>query len=80
MAAEGRTWRRGSARTLRSVNGAAAGWPRKAAARNMAYDLGPERQWGRGRMAAEGARARSYSATARGVNGAAAGWPRKACR
>ena len=41
------------ARGMRSFNGAAAGWPRKALAaeiRNAEREL----QWGRGRMAAEG--------------------------
>ena len=36
-----------------------------------------KRQWGRGRMAAEGAFVFSQSTTSSSVNGAAAGWPRK---
>ena len=38
------------------------------------------RQWGRGRMAAEG-RPQGYHPARHpgGVNGAAAGWPRKVC-
>ena len=36
-----------------SVNGAAAGWPRKVALAIM-LGIGTARQWGRGRMAAEG--------------------------
>ena len=41
--------------TTTSVNGAAAGWPRKAGSVGGSY-LGLSRQWGRGRMAAEGRR------------------------
>ena len=41
-------------------------------------DMPAARQWGRGRMAAEGARRWLARGEARGVNGAAAGWPRKA--
>ena len=72
----------GASRSSRSwqscVNGAAAGWPRKGYKRNYSSWL-TERQWGRGRMAAEG-RARVRRAGARNrVNGAAAGWPRKVC-
>ena len=37
-----------------SVNGAAAGWPRKVHARVAVWDRANRRQWGRGRMAAEG--------------------------
>ena len=37
-----------------SVNGAAAGWPRKAGERLADFIFWAERQWGRGRMAAEG--------------------------
>ena len=62
-----------------SVNGAAAGWPRKAAQHNPAYTAGKFRQWGRGRMAAEGRTMRyARDRTCPAVNGAAAGWPRKA--
>ena len=35
------------------------------------------RQWGRGRMAAEGPTPQRWACIASGVNGAAAGWPRK---
>ena len=45
-------------RTCTGVNGAAAGWPRKARAPGRHLQLGRERQWGRGRMAAEGRGAR----------------------
>ena len=38
-----------------SVNGAAAGWPRKASMGRMRVKPIFGRQWGRGRMAAEGA-------------------------
>ena len=38
------------------VNGAAAGWPRKAFWTTVGASEGDKRQWGRGRMAAEGVR------------------------
>ena len=60
-----------------SVNGAAAGWPRKVNVTCLVFGL-YLRQWGRGRMAAEGSPAPCYSAPTASVNGAAAGWPRKA--
>ena len=60
----------------RRVNGAAAGWPRKVLP--IAEALRPGwRQWGRGRMAAEGAGQGDLGAGVPRVNGAAAGWPRK---
>ena len=61
------------------VNGAAAGWPRKAPAPGSASST-MMRQWGRGRMAAEGCLACRPRSRRSGVNGAAAGWPRKAGR
>ena len=60
------------------VNGAAAGWPRKAFQGPHGGAVMAERQWGRGRMAAEGVdKSRCISLACRCVNGAAAGWPRK---
>ena len=53
MAAEGCFTLYAQSMTLASVNGAAAGWPRKAEASSGAH-LKCRRQWGRGRMAAEG--------------------------
>ena len=68
------------ARAGRRVNGAAAGWPRKGA---PAFNVWPPhvwRQWGRGRMAAEGTHGPHWMLLhVTCVNGAAAGWPRKAC-
>ena len=78
MAAEGgKTTRR--AQWFESVNGAAAGWPRKV---NMtkAPRANTTRQWGRGRMAAEGAVQGPGLLSLSRVNGAAAGWPRKVAR
>ena len=53
MAAEGHRHFRGCKAAAR-VNGAAAGWPRKALSRRPTSSQPPTRQWGRGRMAAEG--------------------------
>ena len=53
MAAEGRRLRRHQV-ALQAVNGAAAGWPRKGFFRGMRMSEASNRQWGRGRMAAEG--------------------------
>ena len=39
---------------VQRVNGAAAGWPRKAELERRGRMWGYSRQWGRGRMAAEG--------------------------
>ena len=65
----------------RGVNGAAAGWPRKVSHDSDLSAASRMRQWGRGRMAAEGSLSTlSLSTQRRGVNGAAAGWPRKAGR
>ena len=53
MAAEGRFHTEGRTGDL-GVNGAAAGWPRKVAVIAGAHAFKIGRQWGRGRMAAEG--------------------------
>ena len=58
------------------VNGAAAGWPRKAERPRQIAEV-VMRQWGRGRMAAEGNSFTFRFEEAGSVNGAAAGWPRK---
>ena len=69
--------RRGSGAPGR-VNGAAAGWPRKGTHTYGFTRLQRWRQWGRGRMAAEGGRRKKCgSMYGHSVNGAAAGWPRK---
>ena len=59
------------------VNGAAAGWPRKVRGFDSLPTDSEMRQWGRGRMAAEGARRPPTRPESASVNGAAAGWPRK---
>ena len=51
----GRTQARGLRSSTRaSVNGAAAGWQRKDVVGDVGRQAQAERQWGRGRMAAEG--------------------------
>ena len=60
------------------VNGAAAGWPRKAICVLWYSGVMHRRQWGRGRMAAEGGGSMFRTLiVSECVNGAAAGWPRK---
>ena len=54
MAAEGLPARDGGQCDV-GVNGAAAGWPRKVGRGGCLPSGGLQRQWGRGRMAAEGA-------------------------
>ena len=62
MAAEGAVWRSTFKTPRTGFNGAAAGWPRKDGKRSTAEEIAGMLQWGRGRMAAEGARGLSGGA------------------